>query len=96
MVSLLSARGRCKTAAKIGARPALGQLPFGRKQSTLSAFRKPKRRVVRYWRAENGAGRVFMRTSVQSRAMAAMAGAGLGVALISFCILSGWLLLELY
>lgn len=37
-----------------------------------------------------------MRTSVQSRAMAAMAGAGLAVALVTFCILSGWLLLELY
>ena len=37
-----------------------------------------------------------MRTSLQSRAMAAMAGSGLGVALVSFCILSGWLLLELY
>lgn len=37
-----------------------------------------------------------MRKSVQSRTMAAMAGAGLGVAVVSFCILSGWLLLELY
>jgi hypothetical protein len=37
-----------------------------------------------------------MRTSLRSRAMAAMAGAGLGVAVVSFCILSGWLLLELY
>jgi hypothetical protein len=33
---------------------------------------------------------------MQSRAMAVVAGAGLGVALITFCILSGWLLLELY
>jgi hypothetical protein len=33
---------------------------------------------------------------MQSRAMAVMAGAGLGVALITFCILSGWLILELY
>jgi DNA-binding transcriptional LysR family regulator len=96
MVSLLSARGRCKTAAKIGARPALGQPTLRRKQSTLSRVQETKRLLVRYWRAANGAGRVFMRTSVQSRAMAAMAGAGLGVAVVSFCILSGWLLLELY
>jgi hypothetical protein len=37
-----------------------------------------------------------MSTAMQSRAMAVVAGAGLGVALITFCILSGWLLLELY
>jgi hypothetical protein len=37
-----------------------------------------------------------MSAMVQSRAMAVMAGAGLGVALVTFCILSGWLLLELY
>jgi hypothetical protein len=37
-----------------------------------------------------------MNTSVQGRASAVMAGAGLGVAFASFLILSGWLLLELY
>ena len=37
-----------------------------------------------------------MKTSVQGRASAVMAGAGLGVAFVSFCVLSGWLLLALY
>jgi hypothetical protein len=37
-----------------------------------------------------------MSTSVQGRASAVMAGAGLGVAFASFLILGGWLLLELY
>ena len=37
-----------------------------------------------------------MSRSFQAKALAAMAGAGLGMGFISLCLLSGWALLELY
>jgi hypothetical protein len=37
-----------------------------------------------------------MKTSNQAMAQAAMAGAGAGLALVSLCVLAGWLFLQLY
>jgi hypothetical protein len=37
-----------------------------------------------------------MKSSIQAKALAAMAGGGLGVVFVSLCLLSGWYLLELY
>jgi len=96
MVTLFPPEGAAKTAAKIGAGLALGQPPFAPKKEHAADVQETQCALVRYQRAAQGAGRVVMRTCVQSRAMAAVAGAGLGVAIVSFCILSGWLLLELY